>query len=155
MFKVLTQCICFAFIRHGYARWQYISDDRENGLFEAARQELNLPSANEIIGAQSNNEANVSMCSLCPFLQISKWCGPIAFLISSIPFPGEFGRCTGRPGELNKHVPLQGDPEKDSWVLEKEIPPSGESLEFGICCGTVLGFFPEQTCTQSSHGSAQ
>lgn len=73
IFKVLIQCICFAFTRHGYARWQYISDDRENGLFEAARRELHLPSVNEIIGAQLN-EANVSMCSLCPFLQILKCC---------------------------------------------------------------------------------
>ena len=88
MFKVLTQCICFAFIRHGYARWQYISDDRENGLFEAARQELNLPSANEIIGAQSNNEANVSMCSLCLFLQISKWHDPLHFLFPPFLFQG-------------------------------------------------------------------
>lgn len=64
--------ICFGFIRHGYARWQYVSDDRENGLFEAARRELNLPAVNEIVGSQLNNEANVSMCSLCPFLQISK-----------------------------------------------------------------------------------
>ncbi|AQL01563.1 Putative homeodomain-like transcription factor superfamily protein [Zea mays] len=47
-------------LKHGYARWQYISDDRENGLFEAARRELHLPSVNEIIGAQLN-EANVSM----------------------------------------------------------------------------------------------
>jgi chromodomain-helicase-DNA-binding protein 4 len=46
-----------ALIKHGYARWQYISDDRDNGLFEAARRELNLPSANELISAQSN-EAN-------------------------------------------------------------------------------------------------
>ncbi|XP_062228270.1 CHD3-type chromatin-remodeling factor PICKLE-like [Phragmites australis] len=45
-------------IKHGYARWQYISDDRENGLFEAARRELNLPSANELIGVQLNNETN-------------------------------------------------------------------------------------------------
>ncbi|AQL01564.1 CHD3-type chromatin-remodeling factor PICKLE [Zea mays] len=44
-------------LKHGYARWQYISDDRENGLFEAARRELHLPSVNEIIGAQLN-EAN-------------------------------------------------------------------------------------------------
>lgn len=49
-----------SFIRHGYARWQYISDDRDNGLFETARRELNLPSANELISSQSNNEANVS-----------------------------------------------------------------------------------------------
>ncbi|CAM0913117.1 unnamed protein product [Alopecurus aequalis] len=47
-----------ALIKHGYARWQYISDDRENGLFEAARIELNLPSANELISSQANNEAN-------------------------------------------------------------------------------------------------
>ncbi|KAL6606072.1 hypothetical protein ACP70R_041725 [Stipagrostis hirtigluma subsp. patula] len=44
-------------LKHGYARWQYISDDRENGLFEAARREQGLPSANEIIDAQST-EAN-------------------------------------------------------------------------------------------------
>ncbi|KAL6861920.1 hypothetical protein ACP4OV_017620 [Aristida adscensionis] len=44
-------------IKHGWARWQSISDDRENGLFEAARRELNLPSATEIIDAQST-EAN-------------------------------------------------------------------------------------------------
>ncbi|VAI83540.1 unnamed protein product [Triticum turgidum subsp. durum] len=47
-----------ALIKHGYARWQYISDDRDNGLFETARRELNLPSANELISSQSNNEAN-------------------------------------------------------------------------------------------------
>ncbi|XP_047075437.1 CHD3-type chromatin-remodeling factor PICKLE [Lolium rigidum] len=47
-----------ALVKHGYARWQYISDDRENGLFEAARRELNLPSANELISSQPNNEAN-------------------------------------------------------------------------------------------------
>uniref|UniRef100_J3MBV3 Uncharacterized protein n=1 Tax=Oryza brachyantha TaxID=4533 RepID=J3MBV3_ORYBR len=47
-----------ALIKHGYARWQYISDDRDNGLFEAARQELKLPTANELISAHSNNEAN-------------------------------------------------------------------------------------------------
>lgn len=47
-----------ALIKHGYARWQYISDDRDNGLFEAARQELNLPSANELISSQSNNDTN-------------------------------------------------------------------------------------------------
>jgi chromodomain-helicase-DNA-binding protein 4 len=51
------------FIRHGYARWQYISDDRENGLFEAARLEQNLPSVNEFIGSHANSEANVSMCT--------------------------------------------------------------------------------------------
>jgi chromodomain-helicase-DNA-binding protein 4 len=45
-------------LKHGYARWQYISDDRDNGLFEAARRELNLPSINEIIGAQLNNVEN-------------------------------------------------------------------------------------------------
>ncbi|WVZ82247.1 hypothetical protein U9M48_029533 [Paspalum notatum var. saurae] len=45
-------------LKHGYARWQYISDDRDNGLFEAARRELNLPSASELIGAQLNNDAN-------------------------------------------------------------------------------------------------
>ncbi|CAN6214832.1 unnamed protein product [Urochloa humidicola] len=44
-------------LKHGYARWQYISDDRDNGLFEAARLELNLPSVNEII-AQLNNVEN-------------------------------------------------------------------------------------------------
>ncbi|KAK3131779.1 hypothetical protein QOZ80_6AG0511350 [Eleusine coracana subsp. coracana] len=44
--------------KHGYARWQYISDDRENGLFEAARLEQNLPSVNELIGSQANNVAN-------------------------------------------------------------------------------------------------
>ncbi|KAG8093796.1 hypothetical protein GUJ93_ZPchr0012g21180 [Zizania palustris] len=47
-----------ALIKHGYARWQYISDDRDNGLFEAARRELKLPSANEVISAHPNNEAN-------------------------------------------------------------------------------------------------
>ncbi|KAG2609908.1 hypothetical protein PVAP13_4KG075700 [Panicum virgatum] len=45
-------------LKHGYARWQYISDDRDNGLFETARRELNLPSINEIIGAQLNNVEN-------------------------------------------------------------------------------------------------
>ncbi|CAN6190414.1 unnamed protein product [Urochloa humidicola] len=44
-------------LKHGYARWQYISDDRDNGLFEAARLELNLPSVNEII-AQLNSVEN-------------------------------------------------------------------------------------------------
>uniref|UniRef100_A0A0D9WMM4 CHD3-type chromatin-remodeling factor PICKLE n=1 Tax=Leersia perrieri TaxID=77586 RepID=A0A0D9WMM4_9ORYZ len=47
-----------ALIKHGYARWQYISDDRDNGLFEAARQELKLPTASELISAHSNNDAN-------------------------------------------------------------------------------------------------
>ncbi|KAG2604632.1 hypothetical protein PVAP13_4NG114681 [Panicum virgatum] len=45
-------------LKHGYARWQYISDDRNNGLFEAARRELNLPSINEIMGAQLSNVEN-------------------------------------------------------------------------------------------------
>ena len=73
--------ICFPFIRHGYARWQYISDDRNNGLFEAARRELNLPSINEIIGAQLNNVENVSMCSLSflPNFQVTRL---IVFLIT-------------------------------------------------------------------------
>jgi chromodomain-helicase-DNA-binding protein 4 len=52
------------FIRHGYARWQYISDDRENGLFETARLEQNLPSVNDLIGSHTYNEANVSMRTL-------------------------------------------------------------------------------------------
>uniref|UniRef100_A0A0E0DXZ4 DNA helicase n=1 Tax=Oryza meridionalis TaxID=40149 RepID=A0A0E0DXZ4_9ORYZ len=47
-----------ALIKHGYARWQYISDDRDNGIFEAARQELRLPTANELINSHSNNETN-------------------------------------------------------------------------------------------------
>nr|CAB3469615.1 unnamed protein product [Digitaria exilis] len=48
-------------LKHGYARWQYISDDRENGLFEAARCELSLPPGN-LDGAQDGqvNLANVA-----------------------------------------------------------------------------------------------
>ncbi|TVU12298.1 hypothetical protein EJB05_45935 [Eragrostis curvula] len=45
-------------IKHGYARWQYISDDRGNGLFEAARREQKLPPSNEIVGSHANNEPN-------------------------------------------------------------------------------------------------
>lgn len=48
-------------LRHGYARWQYIVEDKDVGLAEIVRQELNLPGMNgPFVGAGNPATDNAS-----------------------------------------------------------------------------------------------